>query len=188
MAKQSFAAGVVDRYVEALFDTAQKSGIEAEVAEQISLIRYSIISLKNHKRYLKRISFFPAEAEKFIGFLQENLDLCNEIDNFLHLLVTNGRIGMIVDICDAYAAHLDKVSGKKTVYLTLPNQRSESEVDDIMSKVKSVFGDKVDCVSDIDPTLMEGFTLQYQSKVLDYSLASKLRRLQSAIRREGYEN
>lgn len=191
MAEWEFAAGniVVSRYVEALYDASLESDAGAAgVAEQIAFIKTAVMFIPNYRKFLKKMSFFAEDGLKFVKFLKENLDLCAEVANFLDLLLANDRFHMIVDICDAYAAHLDKLSGKRRVYLTLAKEQSESALEELMDKVRETFGEQTECVTRLDPALKGGFTLQYQSKVLDYSLASKLRRLKSAIRGEGYEN
>lgn len=191
MAELEFATGnvVVNRYMEALFNASLESAVgTAGVAEQIALIKDVVMAIPNNRKFLKKLSFFADDGLKFVRFLKENLDLCVEVRNFLDLLLVNDRFYLIIDICCAFADHLDKVAGKKRVYLTLAEKQSDSAFENLMNKVKDTFGKQTECITRLDPSLKGGFTLQYKSKVLDYSLASKLRRLRSAIRREGYEN
>lgn len=190
MAEWGFEAGnaVVDRYVRALYDVAIKTKKERKVAKELLLIKNAIIGTNKYKRLLRRVSFLSEEGQKFADFLKKNLKLSTEVSNFLSVLLHNNRFGMILEICDAYVLYLDKLDGKKLFYLTLAKEQTKTSMSDLLKNLKSVFGDKIECVTRIDSAIKDGFKLQYQSKVLDYSLKSKLRRLRTAIRRDSYEN
>lgn len=179
---------VVDKYVSSLYEVAAKTKCERKVREQLALIKDIIVSMDRYRKLLKRISFLFEEGLKFVDFLKRNLELSTEVSNFLSLLLHKNRFGMIIEICDAYAAYIDKLDGKKLIYLTLAKEQTKTSINDLLKNLKPIFGDKIECVTRIDPAIKDGFKLQYQSKILDYSLKSKLRRLRTAIRRDSYEN
>lgn len=190
MAEWGFEAGnsVVDRYVRSLYEVALKTKKERRVAKELLLIKNAIVSTDRYKRLLRRVSFLSEDGVKFANFLKKNLKLSMEVSNFLNILLHNNRFGLIIEICDAYALYLDKLDGKKFFYLTLAKEQTKASMSDLLKNLKVVFGDKIECVARIDPAIKDGFKLQYRSKVLDYSLKSKLRRLRTAIRRDSYEN
>jgi F-type H+-transporting ATPase subunit delta len=134
------------------------------------------------------MSLLPQEGERFIEFLKTNLKLSAHVVNFLDLLLHNERFGMIIDICDAYFSLLAKMSGKKFFLLTFAKKVPESIIEDFSLSLVDIFGGEVECIVNEDPSLIDGVKLQYRSRVLDYSLKSRLRRLHGAIRRENYEN
>ncbi len=190
MAEWSFVAenSVVNRYIRSIYAVAAKTNIEREVDHQLSLVKECIVRISNYKKLLKRASFLPEQGEALVDFLKTNLELLTEVSNFLDLLLKNNRINIIVDICEAYSAYLDKLDGKKLIYLTIAKEPTQTQMNKLMEDLKSVFGQKIECVTKVDPSLRDGFKLQHQSKVLDYSLKSRLKRLRNAIRRESYEN
>jgi F-type H+-transporting ATPase subunit delta len=190
LAEWGFVVGnsVVNRYVKSLYDVAVAGKIEKDVANQIASLKEFILCFKNHKKLLKRVSLLTDEGTKFINFAKEALHLSAEVDNFLNLLLDNSRLGMILEICNAYSAFLDQVKGKKLFYLTFAKEVSDSVVDELEDNLRSVFGGEIECIVGTDSSLIEGMKLQYRSRILDYSLKSRLRRLHSAIRRENYEN
>lgn len=190
MAEWGFEAGnaLIDRYVRSLYEVGKATKNERRIAKELLLIKNTIIEMDSYKKLLKRVSFLSEEGSKFADFLKTNLKLSAEVSNFLNLLLHNNRFGMIIEICDAYAVYLDKLDGKKLLYLTLAKEQTKTSINELLNNLKTVFGDKIECVTRIDPAIKDGFKLQYQSKVLDYSLKSKLRRLRTAIRRDSYEN
>lgn len=190
MAEWGFVAenSVVNRYVRSIHDVAASTDSEREVGRQLSLVKECVIRISSYKKLLKRASFLPEQAEALVTFLKKNLELSLEVCNFLDLLLKNNRINLIINICEAYSAYLDKLDGKKLFYLTVAAEPTKTQMNALIGDLKSVFGRKIECVTKVDPSLKDGFKLQYQSKVLDYSLKSRLKRLRNAIRRENYEN
>ncbi|GHU17518.1 hypothetical protein FACS189472_04540 [Alphaproteobacteria bacterium] len=184
MADNSF----VNKYVRSLHSVAVEAGIGMEVSSQLNEIKKVVLSFDNHKKFLKRITLLKSEGAKFINALKIDLGLSETVGNFLDVLESNNRLFMILDICNAYEAHLDTVSGKKRIYLTFANAASESEQEKIKRDLAEVFGKKVEYDVQFDPSLIDGFKIQYRSKILDYSALSKIRRLRNAIRRGSDEN
>lgn len=190
LADWGFVVGnlITDKYVKSLYNIALASGTEREIKDQLLLIKENILYVKKHKKFLKRISLIEDEGKRFIKFLKENYDLLDYLYNFLWVLLKNGRFEMILDISDAYSAYLDKLDGKKVFYITFAKEVSKSVVEQARKGLEEVFGGKVECFVRKDETLIDGVKLQHNSRILDYSLKSKLRMLSSAIKGEYYEN
>ncbi|MBR1733976.1 MAG: ATP synthase F1 subunit delta [Alphaproteobacteria bacterium] len=179
---------VVNRYVKSIYDVAAKSKKEKEVGKQLTMVADSITGLSNFRKFLKKTAFFPQYGRFLVEFFKSNSNLLPEVSNLFDLLLENNRVNIIVDICRAYSAYLDKLDGKKLIYLTIANEPTKTQMNDLMKDLKDVFGSKIECITKVDPSLRDGFKLQHRSKVLDYSLKSKLKRLRNAIRSENYEN
>lgn len=178
---------VVKRYVSSLYEVASKKKDAERIASQLTLIRNFIVEMAGYKKFLKRLSFISKDRREFVDFIKENVELSAETSAFLDLLSRNNRLEFIIEICDAYAAYLNKLSGKKVFYLTLAKQQPKMYVDALADDLEPLFGKKIKLIAKIDPTIGNGFKLRYRSMVLDYSLNSKLRRLRAAIG-ENYEN
>jgi F-type H+-transporting ATPase subunit delta len=174
--------------VKSIYAVAAAAGIEDDVKMQLDVIKSCILHIKDYKKFLKKICLLPNEGANFVDFLKANLTLSDELVNFLNLLLHNDRLGLIVDICDAYSAFLDQIRGKKFFYLTCANNVSRVMINRLIDDLKSNFGGEIECVVTKDMSLIGGVKLQYRSRILDYSVRSRLRRLHNAIRRENYEN
>ncbi|GHU13041.1 hypothetical protein FACS189449_07830 [Alphaproteobacteria bacterium] len=179
---------LVNGYVKSLHSVAIEAGIGRQVSSQLKEIRKVVLSFDNHKKLLKRFTLLKSDGAKFINALKIGLELSETVGNFLDILDSNNRLFLIVDICDAYKAHLDRISGKKRIFLTFAHAASELEQEKIKRDLAEVFGKKAEYDVQFDPSLIDGFKIQYRSKVLDYSALSKIRRLRNAIRRGSDEN
>jgi ATP synthase F1 delta subunit len=179
---------IVNRYVESLYHVALAGGIEKEVAKQLLTIRKYVSCVENSGKFLKKISLLPGEGTKFVDFLVANLELSAEVCNFLNLLRHRRKLEILTSVADVYVAYLEKLSGKKVVFLTLANDVVDSVVKKISDNVTEILGKNIEFTVKKDQSLIDGIKIQYGSKVLDYSVKSSLGRLLSAARRENYGN
>ena len=190
MTDWNFVVGnsVINRYVRSLYNIAAKSGSERKIAEEFSSIKSYILKIENYNKFLKRISLLADEGIKFVEFLKIKLNLSNYMGNFMDLLLRNKRIGMILDICSTYEAFLNQMDGKKFFHLTFAKGISDSLVKQFTEYLRGVFGEKVECLIKQDKSLIDGVKVQYRSRILDYSLKSRLKRLHCVIKGGDYEN
>ena len=99
----------------------------------------------------------------------------------------NKRFSLLSEISKSYSDYLKDIEGTKTVFVTYAKEFSEKDKVDLLDNLKEVFEcDNVECVLRKDATLIDGIQIQYNSKMLDYSVKSKLARLHKAIRRDSY--
>jgi F-type H+-transporting ATPase subunit delta len=179
---------LVNRYVRSLHEVSVSAGNEKVVLDQLKSIKDWISAIDNHEKFLKKISLITKFGETFISTLEKELKLSKEVSNFLALLLKNKRLSLIIKICDRYLSFLDEIKQKKTFFITYATSFSKSDEKLLTEDLQNFFGGKVQCTSEKDPSLIGGIKVQFRSKVLDYSVKSKLARLRSAIKGDHYEN
>lgn len=184
----SVSSAITEKYVESLHKIAVDSGSEKQIKEQLKLVKECIFCFKNYRKFLKRVSLIKDEGRRLVEFLNENFEISDDVYRFMLLLLDNDRFEMILDIIDAYSAYLDKLDGKKVFYITFARDVSREVVDLAEKGLQEIFGGHVECVVKKDESLIDGVKLQHNSRILDYSLKSRLRMLRSAIKGESYEN
>jgi F-type H+-transporting ATPase subunit delta len=190
MADNGFRAenSVVNRYVKSLYEVSQSLGIEKITLAQIKSIKDHVMDISGYEKHLKNFSLMTEWGEKFVSALKKELKLSNEIANLLDLLLKNHRLSLLIEICDGYLAFIDKIKGKKVFYITHAKDFLKSEEKRLAEELREVFGGEIECISVQDPSLIGGIKVQFRSKILDYSVKSRLTRLNSAIRGDNYEN
>ncbi|MDR2158285.1 MAG: ATP synthase F1 subunit delta [Holosporaceae bacterium] len=190
MADCGFTAenSVVNRYIKSLYEVSMSLGIEKIVLTQMKSIKDYVAVIDNYEKYLKKFSLMTKSGENFISMLKDELNLSKEVGNFLDLLLKNHRLSLLMEICDAYLSFVDKIKGKKIFYITYAKGFSKSDEKRLAGDLRAVFGGEIECVSVQDPLLVGGIKIQFRSKILDYSVKSRLARLSSAIRGDNYEN
>ncbi|MDR3151478.1 MAG: ATP synthase F1 subunit delta [Holosporaceae bacterium] len=179
---------LASRYVGSLHAAAVDMGLEQLVSEQLRSIKKMIMSVGNHEKFLKKLGLLKSIGLRYVEYLKNTLELCGILGNFLDILALNGRINMLPEICDAYEALVDKIAGRKRIFLTFAREIPAQEQSKLRDDLADVFGKNVEYHVHIDPSIIDGFKVQHRSKILDYSIKSKIRRLQNAIGREDDED
>jgi len=179
---------VINRYVKSLYEVAISREIGARILVELDLIKKYISEIEDYKKFLKRISLLTKNGENFISQLADDLKLSKEMSNFLALLLKNGRLSIIVEICDCYVEFTNKIRGRKIFYVTYAKTFPKTEEKKLIGNLREVFGGEIECVSSRDPSLLGGIKVQFRSKILDYSVKSRLARLHRALRGDAYEN
>jgi F-type H+-transporting ATPase subunit delta len=191
VAEWSFVVGgnaAVSRYVKSLYDVAASMGNERQVGNWLESIKHNIVSVGNYKKFLRRMSLIKSDGLEFIRMLCQELKLPAELENFLTILLKNGKFSMILDVCDCYSAYLDKVDGKKLFFITFAKDVEKQMEEQLRTDLVEVFGGEINCIVSKDASLIDGFCIQHGSKILDYSMRSRLQRLSSAMRKDSHED
>ncbi len=178
---------VVHRYVKSLYEVSVMMNCEKNFLEQIKNIGNFINKLEDSEKILKRLSLLSKNGFDFVQEMINELSLSKEIGNFLKLLLKNKRFELLPEICIAYENFIDSIHGKKTFYITYAKNFDKKMKKDLEEKLKSIFTGDLEFIFNADNALIDGFKIQYHSKVLDYSMKSKLVRLGNAIRGDIYE-
>ncbi|MDR1334432.1 MAG: ATP synthase F1 subunit delta [Holosporaceae bacterium] len=179
---------VVNRYVKALYEVSVSLKMEKQILDELKLIKESVSSIDGCEKYLKKISLMVERGKDFVIHLKNVLRLSQQLENFLLLLVKNERLSLLLKICDGYLSFIDKVKGKKFFLITYAGDFSENDRQRLMDNLHSIFGGEIEYVIREDSSLIGGIKVQFRSKILDYSVKSRLARLHRAIKGDVYEN
>ncbi len=179
MSIEKFDDAVINRYVEALYEVGTDR--ETEFLQQIKAVREAIESLDSREKILKRFSLLVNEGETFVNTLISELELLPEIGNFLKLILSNKRFSIILDICAAYEKFCDQMKDKRIFYVTYANDFSEKTRNELAQHLRELVGGTIEFVVRQDKSLIGGLQIRYGSKILDYSVKSKLNRLKRSI-------
>ncbi|MDR2681899.1 MAG: ATP synthase F1 subunit delta [Holosporaceae bacterium] len=181
-------SSLVNKYVRSLYAVAVELKMEEEVLRQLREMKGVIFSIGDFRKFLKKVTFLKCDGERLVQLLKTELDLSEIVGNFLDTLRSNGRLFMIIDVCEAYETLLNEVSGRRRLHLTFAKNISVEQEQALKKDLAEVFGEKTEYDMQYDSSLIDGFKIQYRSKILDYSALSKIKRLRAAIRRDNDEN
>lgn len=177
-----FGSSVVDRYVKALYEVSV--GRKSEFVQQVRAVREAIESLDNRKEILRRFSLQVKDGATFVDTLVSELGLLPEIGNFLKLVLSNKRFSIILDICAAFEKFCDHMDDKKVFYVTYAKDFSEKSRTQLARCLQEMVGGTIEFVAQQDKSLIGGLQIRYGSKILDYSVKSKIKRLKKSMRGE----
>ena len=179
---------VIDKYVCALYEIAKEKKLLKQVSDQLQTLKESIEAMENSEELLKRASMIKNFGTIFVDSLKSNLKLLPELCNFLDLLRVNKRLQLITEFCDGFKKYQEQLDGKKYFFISTAQTMDKKSQDELKNRLQSVFGGKIELILRKDPSILGGIIIRYRSKMLDYSVKSRIMRLHSAIKGESYEN
>ena len=179
---------IVSKYIHALYEVAKSRGVEKKILAQLKDLKKCIGEMEKFEEILKRASLVKNFGVQFVEILKKQLNLSAELCNFLNLLRINKRLPLLLDLCNGYEKFIDEIEGKKKLLITISEPINDTKKKELKKTFQQVFGGKIELDLKEDPSIIGGMIVQHRSKILDYSVKSRITRLHEAIRRENYEN
>ena len=177
MSDQGIISKVALPYAEALLESAQEKKAIEETNDDVTLIIELLSKSLELRAFLDNPLITPIIKKNVLKDLLLN-QVNNFVLNFLLVLVDRRRITLLDSIVQKYlelSYKLDSVTiaeVKTTIALT------EVQQSNLVQKLKYMTDSKeVKLVIKIDPELIGGFVIRVGSKVIDTSLAGKLKQM-----------
>ena len=168
---------VTTPYAEAFLQISNQLDQTEEIVSQVK----EIISLINDSPELYKALSSPIlekESKKKIVTQLFSEKINQSLLNLLKLLADRQRIGILVPILERFLELYRENCNIALATVTSAVELSNKQKDLITQKISAIAGtDKLELVTKTDPTLIGGFVASVGSKVIDASLASKIRKL-----------
>lgn len=167
-------------YGTALFEAAG----ELDRVDQIREEADEILAVFDEEPDLQKFVNYPAiSAEEKKEVLQNVLGgkVCEELLNFLYVLIDKRRIGQFPKIVRVYKDLVDHEEGVAygTVYSATPlDEKRLAEIEEETSKLMQ---EKVRLTNEIDQNLMAGIKILVEGKVIDASYRKKFDEMASQL-------
>lgn len=162
-------------YAKALFEAAQERGKLEAVHGQVQQLRDAfaqsddLTGLLDNPETDSRV-----KADVLARVAQGSDDL---VVNFLKLIAEKGRAGEVAEIADELDALVAAEQRVLDVELTTATELSDDYYAQVISRIESASGRKVQATRKVDPDLIGGIVLQAGSMRLDASVRGRLERL-----------
>jgi len=173
---------IVKRYSNALYSLALEKKKNSVIIKDLEKIKE--LSIKNQE--FNKLFFSPLvssiKQKEILNIVSNGLQLDNITKNFLFLLSFNKRLMFLDKIYDYFINVLSKEENVLNVDIILPKKISEKEINEIQNKLKLKIKDKTKLNFLEDENIISGFIIKLGSKMVDYSIKSKLDKIRDSIR------
>jgi F-type H+-transporting ATPase subunit delta len=167
-------------YAEAVFKLADAAGTLQKWSEMLAALaavaadpRVSA-AIKDPKRSDAQI------AGLFISILAGKLS--GDAENLVRVLAENGRLELLPEIRDQYAALRNEREGIVEAEVQSAFELSEAQVNDLVSRLEKRTGRKVRAKVTLDKELIGGIRIVLGDKVIDGSARAQLGALENALK------
>jgi len=122
-----------------------------------------------------------AQKISILDSLKAKLGLQKELRNLLAVLISNNRIGYVVEVAAAYRRILQQQSGIRPAEIVTARVLSADERSALVAQLAKVAGAKLDPSFKLDSSILGGAVVRIGSTVYDGSVRGRLDRLKEAL-------
>jgi len=174
--------GLTGRYATALYELADEAKALDQVAADLGNIKQAIADSTDLQRLVSSPLIPRAQQAKAVLALVAKMGVSDLTRRFIGTVARNRRLFRLPGIIDGYMALLAEHRGEVTAVVTSAKPLSGAQADSVNAALRSAVGRKVAVSLNVDPSLLGGLKVKVGSRQIDASVASKLQRLQLAMK------
>lgn len=174
--------GLAGRYATALYELADEAKSLDQVAGDLAGLKKAIAENADLRRLIASPLVPRDQQAKAVLALVEKMGVSDLTRRFIGIVARNRRLFQLPAIIDAYSALLAEHRGEVTAVVTSARPLTAPQTESVNAALRSAVGRKVAVSLHVDPALLGGLNVKVGSRLIDASLASKLQRLQLAMK------
>jgi len=174
--------GLAGRYAMALYELADEAKALDAVAADLAALKGQITQSDDLRRLVTSPLIPRAEQAKAMLALVEKAGLSDITRRFVGTVARNRRLASLVDIINGFTSLLAAHRGEIAAEVTSAKALSSAQADALGNALRAAIGKKVSVQLNVDPKLLGGLKVKVGSRLIDASIASKLQRLQLAMK------
>jgi F-type H+-transporting ATPase subunit delta len=174
--------GLAGRYATALYELADEAKTLDQVAADLGKLKLSIAESADLRRLITSPLIPRDQQQKAIMALIDQLGVVDLTRRFVGMIARNRRLFRLPQIIDAYIALLAQHRGEIQAVVTSAKALTAPQTESVTNALRAAVGAKVMVSLDIDPKILGGLKVKVGSRQVDATLASKLQRLQLAMK------
>jgi len=183
VASETFSAsGLAGRYATALYELADEAKQLDAVAGDLARLKALIDESADLRRLMSSPLIGREQQTQAMLAVVERAGLGDLTRRFVGTVARNRRLSALRAMIDAFNQILAARRGEITAHVTSAKPLSQTQADAIGAALRSAMGRKVSVDLKVDPKLLGGLKVMVGSRLIDASLATKLQRLQLAMK------
>ena len=172
---------IAKRYAKAfIHDEMDKEKIESLTDELKSLV----LSIESDEK-IKEFFVSPVNSKdvkiKAMRDIKDKLGFSSYILSLIEILIKNNRMDIISEVFEQLQEVSDKIHGRIRVKLTTAYEPSVKDIEEMSHRISDYFGCKAIVERHIDKSIIGGFMLEGEGKLIDMSVKRQIERALSEI-------
>lgn len=176
---------IAERYASALYELADEAKALDQVAGDLRALKAMMASSQDLVRLIRSPVLGRSDQAKAATALAEKAGFHDLSKRFVGTLAQNRRLFALSSVINAFLAELARRRGEATADVTSAVALTPAQTQALEEALKSVVGSKVSVDLKVDKSLIGGLVVRVGSRMIDTSLATKLRRLRLAMKGVG---
>ena len=177
--KVTFAS--TNSYSQALYELGNEAGSLNEIEDQASGILKLISKNEELKNFIKNPTNRIEEQSEAFNLISDKLNFNKLLKTFLNFVINKRRLFFIEKIIEDFLNACSKNRGEIKADLSSPKELNEIEISKIKDELASNFGANIKLNYKYDPSLIGGLIIKVESTMIDTSIKSKLKQLETKM-------
>ena len=177
MSANPLASKIAAPYARALFDFSVEKNIMHQITADFQNLEIFLNESSELTEYLSNpIVSQDAKQEVLTKVLKSQLN--TETFKFLMVLVDRDRINLLKSVITNYLELVYETASIKTIEVTTAFAFSSAQKDTLIEKLKELTNAReIRLVVTVEPSLIGGFLIRTESKVIDFTIKNQLQQL-----------
>ncbi|MDD2281805.1 MAG: ATP synthase F1 subunit delta [Eubacteriales bacterium] len=172
------------RYAAALHSYARQHGLTTEILKQLE----EIAGLWQDSPELRQVMQSPrierSRKAKILQAVGSRLEFSQPLTNLFNLLLDKGRLAIFPALFREFEALEDMAAGRTRARCLVAHSLTEQQLGQLRRRLIKISGAKDVLIAlEADPSLLAGFVVSIDGKIIDGSLKGRLNRLQRSLAR-----
>lgn len=181
----SVATGIAGRYAKALFEMANEQKALDQVRDDLAQVQ----ALLDESEDLRRVVLSPVldrtQQGKAMLAVLDAAGISSLVRNFIGVVAQNRRLFALSPMIRTYNALLAEFRGEVVAEVTSATALSDAQQEKIAATLKGAMGRDINIETRVDESLIGGMVVRVGSRMVDFSLATKLQGLRLAMKGVG---
>lgn len=175
-------SGIANRYASALYELADSSKALDDVAADLTSLKRMIESSSELASLVRSPVFSRAEKQKAMMAILDKAGAKSLTKNFIGVVIEHRRLYAVLAVIRAFTDMLARRRGQVSAEVVSAQPLSPEQVKKVEDVFRIALSREVDMDISVDPSLIGGMVVKFGSRMIDFSLKTKLQNLQVAMR------
>jgi len=162
-------------YCEVLFELAEEAGTVDAVMDDLASVEEILRADTEFAALMTSPTVKGEEKSQVVRRVFEG-KLSDLTLDFLSVLAKRNRMANLFDISLKYESLIDKHYKRHPVQVVLAHQPDQKKIDQLKDRIGEAIGGQVKLSIEVDPSIVGGIILHKDGKVIDNSVATRLKR------------
>ena len=181
----SISTGIAKRYAKAMFELAREGKAVAGLETDVDTLDAAIRASADLRDLITSPIYSRDEQAQGIGAVAKAMDLSENMRNLLALMASKRRLFVLPHLITVLRGMIAAEKGEVTAEVTSAKALTRTQSERLAKSLSAQSGKDVKITATVDESLIGGLVVKIGSKMIDTSIASKLRALQNTMKEVG---
>ncbi len=179
------SSGLAHRYAAAVFELAEQEKSLDRVADELRRLADMIDGSEDLQRLIRSPVISREDQQRGAAAVLEAAGIGPLVQKFVGLVAANRRLFALPAMIAAYQQMMADRRGETVAEVVAAQTLSAEQLSAVTAVLKKAVGTDVALSTRVDPQLLGGLIVKVGSRMIDFSLSTKLKRLSLAMKGTG---